>query len=91
MEKEINIVKKVCAELRINQRELSKIMRVNEVTVRQWSSKGQIPETAIAFMECIVENQKLKKANITEVERLKKEKEEIIQALSILKKYLIKI
>ncbi|MFW2578427.1 hypothetical protein [Aliarcobacter butzleri] len=71
-----NIVKRVCAKLGITQKELAEIMKINDVTVRNWSSKGQIPESSISFMECLIENKNLKKEN-----------EEIKQALSILKKY----
>ncbi|MFW2600185.1 hypothetical protein [Aliarcobacter butzleri] len=71
-----NIVKKVCAELGITQKELAEIMKINDVTVRNWSSKGQIPESSIAFMEYIIENKNLKEEN-----------QEIRKALSILKKY----
>ncbi|MFY4862380.1 hypothetical protein ACOTWK_05845 [Aliarcobacter butzleri] len=74
--KQENIVKKVCAELGITQKELAEIMKINDVTVRNWSSKGQIPESSISFMEYLIENKNLKKEN-----------EEIKQALSILKKY----
>lgn len=71
-----NIVKKVCTELGITQKELAEIMKINDVTVRNWSSKGQIPDSSIAFMELILENQKIIKEN-----------QEMKQALSILKKY----
>ena len=71
-----NIVKKVCTELGITQKELAEIMKINDVTVRNWSSKGQIPESSIAFMEYIIENKNLKEEN-----------QEIRKALSILKKY----
>lgn len=55
-----NIVKKVCTELGITQKELAEIMKINDVTVRNWSSKGQIPDSSIVFMEYIIENKKLK-------------------------------
>jgi len=55
-----NIVKKVCSELGITQKELSQVMKVNEVTVRNWSSKGNIPEMAQEFMKLLIENKKLK-------------------------------
>ncbi|QNK86049.1 XRE family transcriptional regulator [Aliarcobacter cryaerophilus] len=74
--KQENIVKKVCTELGITQKELAEIMKINDVTVRNWSSKGQIPDSSIAFMELILENQKIIKEN-----------QEMKQALSILKKY----
>lgn len=76
LEEETNIVKKVCTELGITQKELAEIMKINDVTVRNWSSKGQIPDSSIAFMELILENQKIIKEN-----------QEMKQALSILKKY----
>lgn len=60
MSEEQNIVKKVCAELGITQKELAEIMKINDVTVRSWSSKGQIPDSSIVFMEYIIENKKLK-------------------------------
>lgn len=58
-----NIVKKVCAELGITQKALSEVMKINEVTVRNWSSKGQIPDSSITFMELLLENKKLKEEN----------------------------
>ena len=57
---EENIVKRVCGELGINQKELARIMGVNEVTVRHWSSKGNLSDTAIKFLECLSENKILK-------------------------------
>ena len=73
---EQNIIKKTCKELNITQKELAELMKINDVTVRSWSSKGQIPESSIAFMEYIIENKNLKEEN-----------QEIKKALSILKKY----
>lgn len=58
---EENIVKKACTDLGITQRELAEIMKVNEVTVRQWSSKGNIPDIAIEFISLLIENLSLKK------------------------------
>ncbi len=55
-----NIVKKVCRELGITQRELAELMGVNDGTPAQWSSKGNIPEMAEKFMMCLVENKVLK-------------------------------
>ena len=53
--KEENIVKKVCKELGITQKELAKLMGINEGTPAQWSSKGNIPDWAIKFMNCLLE------------------------------------
>ncbi|MDD3056185.1 MAG: XRE family transcriptional regulator [Aliarcobacter sp.] len=58
--KEENIVKRVCRELNITQKELSDLMGVNDGTPAQWSSKGNIPDMAYKFMECLIENKKLK-------------------------------
>lgn len=71
-----NIVKKVCAELGITQKALSEVMKINEVTVRNWSSKGQIPDSSITFMELLLENKKLKV-----------ESQEMKQVFSLLNKY----
>lgn len=57
---EENIVKKVCSELNITQKELANIMGVNDVTVRNWSSKGNLSETTVKFLNCLVENKVLK-------------------------------
>jgi len=55
-----NIVKKVCKELGITQKELAKIMGINEGTPAQWSSKGNISQWAINFMNILIENKKCK-------------------------------
>jgi predicted transcriptional regulator len=55
-----NIVKKVCNELGITQKELALIMGVNDGTPAQWSSKGNIPDMASKFMKCLIENKRLK-------------------------------
>jgi len=55
-----NIVKKVCKELGITQKELAERMGVNDVTVRNWSSKGNIPDWAIKFMTLLLEYEKVK-------------------------------
>jgi len=55
-----NIVKKVCKELGITQKELAERMGVNDVTVRNWSSKGNPPEWAINFMNLLLEYEKVK-------------------------------
>ncbi len=49
-----NFVKNVCKKLGITQKELAKKMGVNDVTVRTWSSKGNVPEWAIKFMNCLL-------------------------------------
>ncbi|WP_456470020.1 helix-turn-helix domain-containing protein [Caminibacter sp.] len=50
-----NFVKNVCKKLGITQKELSEKMGVNDVTVRTWSSKGNVPEWAVKFMNCLLE------------------------------------
>ena len=58
--KEENIVKKVCKELGITQKELAERMGVNDVTVRNWSSKGNPPDWAVKFMNLLLEYEKVK-------------------------------
>ena len=55
-----NIVKKVCKELGITQKELAEKMGVNDVTVRNWSSKGNPPDWAVKFMNLLLEYEKVK-------------------------------
>lgn len=73
---EQNIVKKVCAELGITQKELAEKLATSKATVERWSSTGEIPESSKKYLEILLEN-----------EELKKENQEIKKALSILKKY----
>ena len=56
--KDHNIVKKVCKELGITQKELAERMGVNDVTVRNWSSKGNVPEWANKFINCLLEKRR---------------------------------
>lgn len=62
-----NIVKKTCTELGISQKELAEKLKVNDVTVRNWSSKGNIPETSLEFMKLLIENKTLKE-KVTKVQ-----------------------
>ena len=55
-----NIVKRVCKELGITQRELAEILKVNEGTVRQWSSKGEVMPNVEVTLNLLLENHKLK-------------------------------
>ncbi len=71
-----NIVKKVCTELGITQKELAEKLATSKPTVERWSSTGEIPESSKKHLEILLEN-----------EELKKENQEIKKALSILKKY----
>ncbi|BCD59580.1 MULTISPECIES: DNA-binding transcriptional regulator [unclassified Nitratiruptor] len=59
MEKE-NIVKKVCKELGITQKELAEKIGAAEATVRNWSAGKEVPKWAIKSMELLLENQKYK-------------------------------
>ena len=76
MSEEQNIVKKVCAELGITQKELAEKLATSKPTVERWSSTGEIPDSSKKHLEILLEN-----------EELKKENQEIKKALSILKKY----
>ena len=55
-----NIVKRVCKELDITQRELAEIIKVNAGTPAQWVSKGEVPPTYQYLLELMLENKHLK-------------------------------
>ena len=55
-----NIVKRVCKELNITQRELAEIIKVNPGTPAQWVSKGEVPPTYQYLLELMLENKHLK-------------------------------
>ncbi|MFX4240278.1 XRE family transcriptional regulator [Aliarcobacter butzleri] len=56
---EENLIKKACEEFQVTQKELAEIMKINDVTVRNWSSKGQIPESSKRHLRLLIENKKL--------------------------------
>ena len=58
--KEDNIVKRVCKELGITQRELAEIIKVNPGTPAQWVTKGEVPPTYQYLLELMLENKHLK-------------------------------
>ncbi|EAK0343252.1 XRE family transcriptional regulator [Campylobacter jejuni] len=67
MEKE-NIVKKVCKELNITQKELSEILGVAPNTTNQWATQIEPPQIAVNFMKLLIENKKQKE----QLEKFKK-------------------
>ena len=71
-----NIVKRVCKELSITQKELAEKLGVSKPTIERWSAKGDIPESSARMLEMFLENQKLKQ-----------ELDELKTALKILDKY----
>ena len=56
-----NIVKKVCKELGITQKELAEQLGVSKPSVDRWASSKDIPESSKKMIEFFLENQKLKK------------------------------
>ena len=58
MIEEINIVKKVCTELGITQKELAEKLGASEGTVRNWSSSNELPQWALNFIETLLEHKK---------------------------------
>ena len=58
MKKNTNIAKETCETLGVKFKELAQIMGVNEGTPAQWSSKGNIPETAQKFMALLIEHKR---------------------------------
>ena len=71
-----NIVKKVCKELGITQKELAERLGVSKPSVDRWAGSNEIPESSKRLIELLLEN-----------EKLKKELNEIKTALNILNKY----
>ena len=57
----INIVKKVCAELGITQRELAERIGMSADSLRTLSAKGQISTQTEAAINLVLENENLKK------------------------------
>ncbi|MCE3037493.1 helix-turn-helix domain-containing protein [Helicobacter sp. faydin-H20] len=55
---EENIVKKVCKELNITQKELSEILGVAPNTATQWATQIKPPQIAVNFMELLIKNKK---------------------------------
>lgn len=63
-----NIVKEVCKELSITQKELSEILGVAPNTATQWATQIKPPQIAINFMKLLLENKKQKE----QLEKFKK-------------------
>lgn len=59
MQEKDNIVKRVCAELGITQRELAERMDIPESTIARWKS-GDIPRLAELYLNALLENIDLK-------------------------------
>jgi len=55
-----NIVKRVCKELGITQKELAERIGIPAGTVSRWASTDEIPKTARVALELLLENKKLK-------------------------------
>jgi predicted transcriptional regulator len=55
----INIVKKVCKELGVTQKELAEMLEVSPASVSDWS-KGQIPKMTQLALEQMIELKELK-------------------------------
>lgn len=58
MSEEQNIVKKVCKELNITQKELAEKFGITTSAISQWNE--DIPKTAQVALELLIENKKLK-------------------------------
>lgn len=70
-----NLVKKACKELSITQKELSELLKVSKPSVDRWAT-GEVPESSKFSIELLLSNKKLKKEN-----------EEIKNALKVLSFY----
>ena len=56
-----NIVKKVCKELGITQKELAERLGVNDGTVRKWASQTEPPEWGLKFLQLLLEKEQIEK------------------------------
>lgn len=56
-----NIVKRVCKELGITQRELAERMGVSQNMPAAWATQTQPSEMAVKFMELLIEHENIKK------------------------------
>lgn len=61
MDKEQNIVKRVCKELGVTQKELGELLDVPSGTVSRWASTGDIPKMAEMALKLLLENEQYKK------------------------------
>jgi len=61
-DEELNIVKQVCKELNINQRELAELLDVPQSTMSRWQNDN-IPKMAKLSLELLIENNNYKKAS----------------------------
>jgi DNA-binding transcriptional regulator YiaG len=60
MEKESNIVKRVCKELDITQKELAEMLEVHLTTVQKWVASEELPKNVEKSVELLLENKQLK-------------------------------
>lgn len=59
MEEKENIVKKVCAELGITQKELAEMLEMKPTALSNWAS-GDIPQIGEKALKLLLENKELK-------------------------------
>ena len=59
MSEKENIVKKVCKELNVTQKQLSEVMGVTDSTVRGWASNKEISKPMENFLYCLLEKHAL--------------------------------
>jgi len=73
-----NIVKKVCKELGITQKELAERLGSHLTTIQKWASSEDMPNMAKKSLEMLMENEKLK-SKILKVETVLRLIEELKQ------------
>jgi len=57
---EENIVKRVCSELNITQKELANRLGTHLTTVQKWVASNELPNMALKSLDLLVENEKNK-------------------------------
>ncbi|MDX2323522.1 helix-turn-helix transcriptional regulator [Campylobacter hepaticus] len=55
-----NIIKQVCEELNITQRQLSEMLQISESTIARWKN-GNLPRLTELFLKTMLENIELKR------------------------------
>lgn len=55
-----NLVKKVCDELDVTQKELAEMIEVSKPSIERWSQSGHIPKSSEKLLKLFLENKKLK-------------------------------
>jgi len=62
-----NLIKKICRELEITQKQLAKQTKFSETVISRWSKGSKISESAKNHFHILMENKKLKEHLIKDI------------------------